>query len=234
MRIYIIRHGDPDYEHDSLTPLGWRQAEALGAYLEGLPLKWLYASPYGRAQDTARPAARRLGLEVELLPWVREMTDVTVPSEIRDDLAVWNIPPWQLERMDRGAGTWQENAAFRGTPLRSRMAEMSGGLEALLNIHGIQKTPEGWRFQEAPGPEGDLAIFCHQGAGLTLLACLLGICPIDMWRAAYISPSSVTTVLAEETGDGRCNFRMLGMGEVSHLLLKGVPPCPAGLLYNER
>lgn len=232
MRIYVVRHGDPDYERDSLTPLGWRQAEALGAYMEGLPLKWLYASPYGRAQDTARPTAQKLGLEVKILPWVREMTDVTVPSEIRDDLAVWNIPPWQLAQMDRRMETWQENAVFQGTPLKSRMEEMTGGLEFLLRAHGIRKTPEGWRFEEES--EGDLAVFCHQGAGLTLLACLLGICPVDMWRAAFISPSSVTTVLAEATGAGRCNFRMLGMGEVSHLLLKGAPPCTAGLLYNER
>ena len=25
MRILIIRHGDPDYEHDSLTEKGWRE-----------------------------------------------------------------------------------------------------------------------------------------------------------------------------------------------------------------
>lgn len=30
MVLYIIRHGNPDYEHDTLTPLGEKEAEALG------------------------------------------------------------------------------------------------------------------------------------------------------------------------------------------------------------
>lgn len=29
MRILIIRHGDPDYEKDSLTQKGWHEAELL-------------------------------------------------------------------------------------------------------------------------------------------------------------------------------------------------------------
>jgi probable phosphoglycerate mutase len=29
MRLMIVRHGDPDYEKDSLTPAGWKEAEAL-------------------------------------------------------------------------------------------------------------------------------------------------------------------------------------------------------------
>ena len=34
MRILIIRHGDPDYEHDSLTEKGWREAALLADKLE--------------------------------------------------------------------------------------------------------------------------------------------------------------------------------------------------------
>lgn len=33
MLFYYIRHGDPIYDPDSLTPLGKRQAEALGKRL---------------------------------------------------------------------------------------------------------------------------------------------------------------------------------------------------------
>lgn len=34
MRILIIRHGDPDYERDSLTEKGWREVELLAERLE--------------------------------------------------------------------------------------------------------------------------------------------------------------------------------------------------------
>ena len=33
MLLYFIRHGDPCYDPDSLTPLGLRQAEAIGRRL---------------------------------------------------------------------------------------------------------------------------------------------------------------------------------------------------------
>ena len=29
MDLIIIRHGDPDYEHDTLTERGWKEAEIL-------------------------------------------------------------------------------------------------------------------------------------------------------------------------------------------------------------
>ena len=33
MRLLIVRHGDPDYEHDTLTEKGWREAELLSERL---------------------------------------------------------------------------------------------------------------------------------------------------------------------------------------------------------
>ena len=33
MRILLIRHGEPDYEHDSLTPKGDREAQLLSELL---------------------------------------------------------------------------------------------------------------------------------------------------------------------------------------------------------
>ena len=36
MKLMIIRHGDPDYVHDSLTEKGWREAELLSEWIGGL------------------------------------------------------------------------------------------------------------------------------------------------------------------------------------------------------
>ena len=33
MKILIIRHAEPDYEHDSITEKGWREAEYLAEML---------------------------------------------------------------------------------------------------------------------------------------------------------------------------------------------------------
>ena len=55
MKLYIIRHGDPDYANDCLTPLGKRQAEALGRRFANTDLDMVFISPLGRAQETAKP-----------------------------------------------------------------------------------------------------------------------------------------------------------------------------------
>ena len=53
MKLLIIRHGDPDYEKDSLTKTGWREAELLANRLKTMDIAAFYVSPLGRAQDTA-------------------------------------------------------------------------------------------------------------------------------------------------------------------------------------
>ena len=53
MRLLIIRHGDPDYENDTLTEKGWREARLLAERLCKMNIKDFYVSPLGRAQATA-------------------------------------------------------------------------------------------------------------------------------------------------------------------------------------
>ena len=53
MRLIIVRHGDPNYEIDSLTEKGWREAEYLSERLCREHIDAFYVSPLGRARDTA-------------------------------------------------------------------------------------------------------------------------------------------------------------------------------------
>ena len=73
MKIHIIRHGDPDYSIDSLTEKGWREAKLLSERLIKLPIDDYYCSPFGRAQDTAKPTIEKNGKSIETLDWLREL-----------------------------------------------------------------------------------------------------------------------------------------------------------------
>ena len=53
MRLIFIRHAEPDYEHDSLTEKGWREAKLLAVRTKSWQVDDFYVSPLGRAQDTA-------------------------------------------------------------------------------------------------------------------------------------------------------------------------------------
>ena len=69
MRLLMIRHGDPDYEKDSLTETGWREAELLARRLEKLDIAAFYVSPLGRARDTASCTLKAMHRSAETLDW---------------------------------------------------------------------------------------------------------------------------------------------------------------------
>ena len=50
MKLHIIRHGDPDYDRDTLTERGWREAELLAERTGKMGISAFYVSPLGRAQ----------------------------------------------------------------------------------------------------------------------------------------------------------------------------------------
>ena len=54
MRIIFIRHGDPDYQNDSLTEKGIREAKLLSQRVAAWKdITDIYCSPLGRAKETA-------------------------------------------------------------------------------------------------------------------------------------------------------------------------------------
>ncbi len=62
MKLLIVRHGDPDYDIDSLTEKGWKEVEYLSQKLSKLDVKsFLCIPPLGRAKDTAAPTLKKDG-----------------------------------------------------------------------------------------------------------------------------------------------------------------------------
>ena len=59
MRIVIVRHGDPNYELDTLTETGWKEARLVAERIAKMDVKDFYVSPLGRAQDTASVRASK-------------------------------------------------------------------------------------------------------------------------------------------------------------------------------
>ena len=72
MNLVIIRHGDPDYEHDTLTEQGWKEAEILSHRMEKMNIRDFYVSPLGRAQDTASCTLKRMNRTATTFDWLQE------------------------------------------------------------------------------------------------------------------------------------------------------------------
>lgn len=78
MRLLFIRHGDPDYIHDTLTEKGKREAELLSRLTLSLHVGDVYVSPCGRARMTADIGLSTVAVrQKEIVPWLMEfMTDL--------------------------------------------------------------------------------------------------------------------------------------------------------------
>ena len=72
MIIYYVRHGDPIYNPDQLTPLGEKQAESVAKRLARYPIDQIYSSTSNRAMQTAQPLCQLLGKEMKPLEFLRE------------------------------------------------------------------------------------------------------------------------------------------------------------------
>lgn len=70
MRLLFVRHGDPDYVHDTLTEKGHREAAFLAERAEDLEMGTCLVSPLGRAQATAGYCMKKLGRTAKTLGWL--------------------------------------------------------------------------------------------------------------------------------------------------------------------
>lgn len=229
MRIFMIRHGDPDYRSDSLTERGKQEAEALAAYIDRLQLTHLYCSPLGRAQETCRPCAERLGLPVETLPWTSELTDVYYEEEGFGRFSPFTAPGellYAVSPTPRYEG-WQEQKYFDDPRYHRQIRDMQQGSDALLARHGYVHDGPIYRI-ERPNEER-IAVFCHQGISTTWMAYLLNIPCQAAWAGMWQACTGVTCFGMECRSDRFAVPRMLYMGDTTHIALAGLERTERGL-----
>ena len=242
MRLLMIRHGDPDYEKDSLTEQGVREARALAAYADRLRIDRAFVSPLGRAQRTAAFTLERLGMEAEVKDWLQEFparVDLNRASgEVRAAYGnvqktedgrfrgriVWDIRPSYLSRhpeyLDREA--WRNSEIARCSDLVPVYDEVIRQWDAFLAEQGYVRDGFGYRA-ERPNRE-TIALFCHYGITSVLLSRLANISPFVPWHSACTLPTSITEVATEERQQGIASFRMLQLGALPHLVGTEIEP----------
>ena len=72
MILYFVRHGDPDYAKNILTPLGHKQAKYVAKFFESKKIDKIFSSDSNRAMETAKYTAKILHKKINILPWANE------------------------------------------------------------------------------------------------------------------------------------------------------------------
>lgn len=225
MKLIFIRHGEPDYTIDSLTPKGWVEAEILSHRMVKEKMDYIYLSPLGRAKDTAKPTLEKLGREGEILPWLQEFP-IRIPRPDRPNgemKVAWDWIPehWTAYEDFYDKDNWRSHPLYQDAKCGEEVDMICDNLDKLLEKHGYKR--EGMIY-EAIKPNNDtLVFFCHFALSAVLIGHLLGISPVVLWHGLCAAPTSVTTIVTEERRQGKASFRMLSYGDTSHLYHEGEP-----------
>lgn len=232
MRLYIIRHADPDYPNNTITAAGHLEAQALARRLATQGLDYIYSSPLGRALHTMQYTLDLLKLSPQIEDWMREIPDWVIEHDPYGRLSVWDLPG-EIIRANEPYPThetWHEIPALQDPKFREQFERLKRHSDDLLSRHGYER--EGGRYRIVRPNRDRIAVFCHNGFGLTWLAHLLEIPLTLIWSGFWMAPSSVTTVLFDERSEEWAVPRCLGVSDVSHLYQARLPVQPRGIITN--
>lgn len=226
MNLYIVRHGNPNYNLDCLTELGHKQAEAAAEALETLEIDEIHSSSMGRAVETAEHLARRIGKEIILEPWVHEVEyygrnpDGTPTRAIQMDATFLRSP--ELKAM---GDDWMKHPLFCGEEgLRAMIDEVENGAADFMARQGYVLEGERFRIVDPAHPnDKNVALFCHAGSFLVLTSYLLQIPQYIAWHSLFMYQASYTWCNFANSKTGFAVGRYYDVNETSHLRAAGLP-----------
>jgi len=209
MEILLIRHADPDYAQDGLTPQGMDETQRLVKGLADVRLDEIYVSPLGRAQQTCAPVARAKQLTPVTLDWLRER------GIKRGPVYLWEAPGEMFLRTDT-LGTqndWFEpdGAMPEGD---EQFRRVKAGFDDLLRSYGYVRERHGYAVEQSS--EKRIALFSHKGVILTLLADALHWAMPMVFVSLHIHPTGITRLEMVER-DGFAHLKALAINDLSHL-----------------
>ena len=233
MILYFLRHGDPIYDPDSLTPLGQRQAEALGRRLAQLGVDEIYASSSSRAQLTARPACEMLRRDMTILDWTNEKyawAQLALPCGERGMRWVFQHPDYLAalasEEVRALGRRWYDHPAFAGTRLKEGLERVQREADAWLAGFGYRHDLEKNMYYSAGGNAKRVALFAHQGFSTAFFSCVLDI-PYPEYAIHFDIQHSGMSVIRFPEEEGWVVPKALQISNDAHLYRAGLPT-----LYN--
>ncbi len=182
---YLIRHATHDLVGKAIA--GWtpgvhlngegqRQAQALARRLAKTSIHRIYCSPLERAQETAAPLARVLGLSVQTSEAIGEIQFGDWTGQPLSELAA--DPRWQK---------WNVFRSGHSVPNGESMLEVQARF-----VGFVQRLSTDF-------PDQTIALVSHGDPIRTALLYYLGL-PLDSVHRVEISPASVSVLALSDSG----------------------------------
>lgn len=216
MKILIIRHADPDYDKDSLTEKGFKEAELLSKRLTDENPIAIYCSPLGRAKKTAEKYIENSNRNCKICNWLKEFY-IPVKREDGSKGIPWDLYPGFVNRNPQllNSESWSNTKIMKSGKVGAKYKKVTDSFDKLLKSHGYER--DGLYYKVNKANNDTIMIFCHFGVECVLLSHFMNIAPTVLWQGLCAAPSSVTTIYTEERQKGYAQFRCTSFGDISHL-----------------
>ena len=225
--LYIIRHGDPIYDPDSLTPKGHRQAEAVGRRLSNVGISKIYSSPMIRAQQTAKPLAEMMHLDINIEEWASEDTAYREMSmDYHGQICwYWRLPVEEYvnDSTVKDHDNWYDMPSLEGhgESIKKGMERILACSDEFIARHGYRREGTLYRIEN---PNDDrIAMFCHEGFSKAWVAQLLGIAPHVFAASFDVTHSGIIIIEFPNNENGITRPRCLAWSDTSHIYEERLP-----------
>lgn len=209
MEIILVRHGDPDYTNDTLTPKGHEEAKRLASFLADVPIDAIFQSPNGRARHTCEYTARKKRIKPVTLEWLREV------GIKRGDLYLWNAPG-TLFLSGSSLPTYEDCLGPHGAMPegKSQFNHVSKGFDETIASFGYVKSGHLYRVESSDNKT--IVFFSHHGVIVTLLSYLLHW-PLPLaFVHCRVEPTGLTRLQMQEF-EGFAQPEMITFNSLAHL-----------------
>ena len=229
MLFFYVRHGDPIYDPDSLTPLGERQAEAVGKRLAMHGLHKIYASTSNRAIMTAQPTCEMLKMDKELVDFANEHHAwMTLTVERPDGSRRWCFQDKETRKLFTSPEVlalghkWYEHPAFTNTTFKEGIERVQAEADKFFANLGYEHIKGTGVYKVVQPNAARVAMFAHQGFGLAFLSCILDI-PYPQFCMHFDFCHTGMTAIQFHEEDGIAIPSILTLSSDSHIYKEGLP-----------
>lgn len=228
MLLFYVRHGDPIYKPNQLTPLGRRQAEAVARRLAAHGIDEIYASTSQRAIETAEPTCEILKKEMTLLDFANEdnaWKDLSVEDNGKR-YWMFHCPKFiklfaQKSVRDLG-DNWFEHPEIAEYGIGKGIERVYNDIDDFFAGLGYEHDRYTGRYKVVEHNDKRVALFAHQGFGLAFLSCLLDI-PYPLFSTHFDMCHTGVTVINFKELDGYAYPIVLTLSSDSHIYKDGLP-----------
>lgn len=229
MRIYLIRHGDPNYALDCLTELGKEQAQKLGEYYKDIKFDAIYCSSQGRATETANFLAKPHQITPIRQDWSREDNGGRFfILNLGNDKYQW--PFWEpnhikafrkTETINRGL-KYYEDPSFENDKFKEGFEHMAKLSDEFLESLGLRHDRENNCYRKIKELPGNIALVAHGGFAYSFLSNMLDI-PYSIFSTTFqcMDLTAVTIIDFVEVDD-RYYGKILRYNDTAHLREKTI------------